>query len=252
MRRIKYGVPRIEFLLAFGVGVTVSSGVGKAVLDYLLPPVYAAENQEPSLEQLAQQWNMPLSQVQQIYKEMHQPVVTTLSGTSVREVTPYDYQQQVLGSGRPGLVLFYEDKPELTGANPSRGLASVYRTLERMFMNQINFFMYSQVRWELQSQNQYEKTFANSQCGVTQYPSVVMYSPWDLLKGETPQRNDGKVKRIDIWKEGFSKIQYWHSWYIGDEKSPGLKPWVEFNLIKDAGFVLRCNNTSDAKRINYR
>ena len=29
-----------------------------------------------------------------------------------------------------------------------------------------------------------------------------MYSHFDLTKGETPERNDGKVKQIDIFRGG--------------------------------------------------
>jgi len=82
--------------------------------------------------------------------------------------------------------------------------------------------------------------------GVTAPPSIAMYSPFDLLKGETPYKNDGKIKQIDILRGGPTADKWINPWI------KWLKPWFETNITSPNGkYAIRLNNSDDDKKVFY-
>ena len=82
--------------------------------------------------------------------------------------------------------------------------------------------------------------------GVSRVPSQVLYCPWDFTAGETPDRNSGVVKKLDI--------------LCGNPLPSTVIPamsnsvkWINSNLVRNGSFVWRANNTSPTvwSRSNY-
>ncbi len=100
---------------------------------------------------------------------------------------------------KPVLVFFYHNKdppwtkPEAKGT-AYRG-AIVFRKLAEKLSGQIKFVCYTVDSDPIMSANNYDGF--NKKLDILTIPSNAMYSPWDILKGETPNKHDGNIKRID-------------------------------------------------------
>lgn len=83
--------------------------------------------------------------------------------------------------------------------------------------------------------------------GVTGLPSLVMYSPWDITKKETKEKNNNKIKNIDLLKGG-------------PNKDTLVMPWLDFlnnNWIptnqkpNKEKYAWRFNNSLKEKKVKY-
>ena len=224
--------------------------VGLLSSPYLLNKAYAQEptqtvSQEPSLEQLANEWKIPVSEVEKIAQEMKQPVAETLKGYAT-PVCHDSYNREVFQENlpkeqrKPVLVLFYlDEKHAETGA--SQGLASVYKTLVKEFGSRVKFLSYNQ------DCDSWSSNYSNirSAYDIRAPPSIVMYAPFDLLNGETPANNAEIIKRIDTLRGGIDKTKSWEGWVTGVSK------WIKTNLTSPNYNILRrFNNTGEPKDIN--
>jgi len=231
-------------------------GLGGLVLTAtpsLVKSVFGEENpapeKEPTLEELAAKWNMPLSEVQRIAAEMKQPVMETLKGYAM-PVCHSDYDKEVFQKHlpakdkKPSLVMFYEDLPESNdtlGVQYSRGFASVFKELSKNFGNKIKFLCYHSNcdEWSKENNHKNIRFFYD----IRAPPSTAMYGIFDLLKGETPDRNDGKIKRIDTLRGGVKEIKWALSW-INDLG----KYWIPTNITEpNYQYVFKTQNTQGPK-----
>jgi len=212
------------------------------------------EEKEPTLEELAQKWNMPLSEVQRIDKEMKQPVMETLKGYA-QPVCHSDYDQEVFQSDlptdkrKPVLVMFYVDEPDskdIAGIQYSRGLASVYKVLIQNFPVKVKFLIYDGNcdDWSKECIRGTPHGNLALTYDIRAPPSIAMYGVFDLLKGETQNKNDGIVKRIDTLEGGLKKIKNWQEWL------DWLNKWISVNLINPEPKIFRYEHSSKEKFYN--
>ncbi len=132
---------------------------------------------------------------------------------------------ELLDTGKPALVLFYTNK-DLTGA--SKRDAIMFKKLAEKYGDRINFVAYKEEsRLE---KNKFDGMFKLANLfGSTTYgcPSIVMFSYFDLLKGETPNKNNGKLKQIDILRGGPETDQQ-----IPNNLRNFDNWWVKINLLE--------------------
>jgi thiol-disulfide isomerase/thioredoxin len=232
--------------------------VGLLSSPYLLNKAYAQEatqtvSQEPGLEQLAKEWNMPVSKVEAIAQEMKQPVAETLKGYA-KPVCHDTYNREVFQENlpkeqrKPVLVLFYVDEPksdDAEGIKFSRGLSSVYKALAKEFGNKIKFLSYNS---DCDSWSNYDiHVNLRENYGVEAPPSIVMYTSFDLLNGGTPVKNEGRIKIIDTLKGGLSKVESWETFYsfLGKE-------WILTNTSNSKDYVWRFGNSNQERKISLK
>lgn len=204
------------------------------------------QTQEPSLEQLAKEWNMPVSEIERIAQEMKQPVAETLKGYAT-PVCHDSYDREVFQKHlpkeqrKPVLVLFYlNEKHAKTRA--SQGLASVLKKLSEEFRDEAKFLSYDQ-DCDV-SENQHDRYMKiRARYDIRAPPSIVMYAPFDLLKGETPARNDGRIKRVDTLRGGFDEIRLWNTFYDFLGQS-----WILTNMNDSTNYVWRFENSGQEKK----
>ena len=203
------------------------------------------EEKEPTLEELAQKWNMPLSEVQRIDKEMKQPVMETLKGYA-QPVCHSTYNREVFQEHlpkeqrKPSLVMFYNENIS-SGPNYSRGLAPVFKDLSKTFVNKVKFLCYDGNCDEWSRQNGHENLV--KVYDIIEPPSIAMYCPFDLLKKETPEKNDGKIKRIDTLKGGPVNTKWALDWINNIAEY-----WIPTNITNPNNqYVYKTQNTSGPK-----
>ena len=229
---------RRQFLTGLGI-----AGIAAA----LSPQIVIAQEAEPTLEDLAKKWGMPLSEVKRIDKEMKQPVMETLKGYA-KSICHSDYDKEVfqadlpLAKRKPVMMMFYVDEPDskdTAGIQYSRGLSSVYKVLTQNFPSKAKFLSYNFYCDDWSGSDEHRnirKTY-----DIIAPPSIAMYGTFDLLKGETQQKNDGAIKRVDTLKGGFRKINDWHEWW------ELLNKWISVNLINPESKILRYENSLEEK-----
>lgn len=79
--------------------------------------------------------------------------------------------------------------------------------------------------------------------GLTGLPSIVLYSSFDLVKGETPTNNDGEIKQIDVVNGGPSADNWIIPWLLPTDNCCGLFNWVNSNLKSNNSFCWRFYNS---------
>ena len=79
-------------------------------------------------------------------------------------------------------------------------------------------------------------------------PSIALYSLFDLLRGETSQENDGRIKQVDILRGSPAKTSSLPSWFYGSES---MSDWIETNLFLNPAknYVIRVNNSSTPQTV---
>lgn len=175
---------------------------------------------------------------------MKKPVSVTLNPneTHVKEVTPDNYDGLVYRNNKGSLVLFVRQEEH---DEPSRGLASVFRALDEKYNGKLDFFVFYDEKWSTMP----GKTRGNKivyQENIQAPPSIAMYSLFDLLKGETSEKNDGNIKKIDILKGGLVKPDEWILAY------KILNEWFNTNILNPNGkYVQRMNNSFNPHKVDY-
>lgn len=147
-----------------------------------------------------------------------------LQGTKVKYIKPYEIEKELEGPHkRPALLLLDSPLEYGTKSYLSRGSAIIFRSLAEKYEDRIDFYVTEGVPtdWSERAKNMFG-VLPDYVHGV---PSIAMYSPYDITKGETPQKNNGKRKLIDTLRGGpdQEKIE------IGLKILPVW--WVEPNLF---------------------
>jgi hypothetical protein len=71
-------------------------------------------------------------------------------------------------------------------------------------------------------------------------PSTVMYSPWEILEGETPGNNDKNIKLLDVSLGAPYSDEEILLWLYSGDKA--VNNWVKYNLFDNPGYTYRENN----------
>ncbi len=98
----------------------------------------------------------------------------------------------------------------------------------------------------LLAENNYVKLF--DLLGVKDFPCYILYSTWDITKGETLQNNSGVIKKIDSVRGGPKP----ESRSI-DRDIKAVSNWVESNLIPSKfEYAMRFNYSRQLQKIYYK
>lgn len=109
---------------------------------------------------------------------------------------------------KPVMVFFYDSikagKPE-----PSKRDAIIFKKLAQHYAGKVDFVGFD-VRetkhWSDDITEKWKKITATY--GIKSPPSIAMYSTFDLVNGETPDKNDGNIKQVDILKGAPNSDKY--------------------------------------------
>jgi hypothetical protein len=71
-------------------------------------------------------------------------------------------------------------------------------------------------------------------------PCTVMYSPWEILEGETPDNNDRNIKLLDVSLGAPYSDEEILVWLYSGDKA--INNWVKYNLFNNPGYTYRENN----------
>jgi hypothetical protein len=124
-----------------------------------------------------------------------------------------NFDELVYKIGKPTVVLFYDVKPEKQSPDVAKREAIVFKTLSEMYGNKLNFVVYNDriapKKRGLHPNDGYWNISERSikEC-IKGLPSIAIYSKFDLEKGETPTKNDGKLKQVDIMNGGPMEDKY--------------------------------------------
>ena len=162
---------------------------------------------------------------------------------------------------KPVLVLFYDIDREGVAYN-LRG-SIIFKELNKKYNNRLKFLAIN-LPWKEKDSEYHKMTLdAKSYHGkglgifstsegkrrkqlppIKGAPSIAMYSPWEVLEGETPSNNDMNIKLLDISLGAPYKDEDIPGWlYLGDD---ALINWVKYNLFNNPGYTYRENNTASS------
>ncbi|QQG38886.1 MAG: hypothetical protein HYS32_00235 [Candidatus Woesearchaeota archaeon] len=226
--------------------------------DHLKKDVLAApqdpprqENPVPALERITEEkinQLMSRGSVDEILKEEHESGAITklVYNTENPEETAREYKRLVFQEDveaekrRPILVMFHSN------SDPSKRDAIIFKELERKYRSQVRFVTFK-VDAEGDGVERTYRTFPRLLgINVRGPPSIAMFGRFDLLKGETAEENDERIKHLDILYGGPKSNEWIDDWLYGDNSS---SDWVESNLIKPNGrYVVRLNNSATPQR----
>ena len=236
------GLTRRTFIKQLGVaGASVATGLNSYKRAEATANGYLRQDGTPDLELIA--------------RDMRTSVRHIFEGVNVTYVTPETYKREVFQEDMPPkkrkpvmMFAFSDIRPEkypVGGPSPDTGIATVCKQIKLDLGDRIKLVAYDDQ--ELPKTAGYTLSNLSHEIGVTTIPSVVIYSKFDLLRKETSESNDGKIKKIDIFKTGFSDpYKWWGEVYnfLGNE-------WLGTNVTQPNGkYVWRFNNSKDEKRFN--
>lgn len=148
---------------------------------------------------------------------------------------------------QPVLVLFYTQ--EMNPRTGEKGLdvaereAIIFRQLALQYEGKIRFVAFDEAN-DPRFKREFERG-TEERYNVTSLPSIVMYSPWDVVRGETPVEHDGVVTKVDILRGGPASNEK----ALEAANTIG-EWWVAPNLLNrptpdDDGVLYRFLNTGD-------
>ena len=234
-------------LIAVLMGIIVAAFMGCAKP---LPPLTVPIDQL-SLEQKIP-YLMERGDVESILKEEYDSgLIQQIKYDKAKEETNFDelvYQKNVPADERmPVFVFFWNSRPTRVAEIDYRS-AIMAKEIAHMYKNKINFVTYDvQENPKLDWHN--SKTKFPEKHGVDLTPSFALYSQWDLLKGETPEKNDGEIKQIDILRGGPNE-----NWRIDKEWLPFFRDkWIPTNITNINGeYAWRFNNSCNEEKKPYQ
>jgi hypothetical protein len=121
------------------------------------------------------------------------------------KATNYDalvFQKHLKAEERkPGLVLVYRNKdpPYAKQIRTAHRDAIIFKRLAQKFVDKVKFVCYNADLSPEMAANSYAGFNA---LGILALPSIAMYSKFDVVKGETPENNDGNIKMVDVIRGG--------------------------------------------------
>ena len=172
--------------------------------------------------------------------------ITQVKYDSRKGTTDFDalvFQEHLKAGGRKPVLAMIS----ATATDSSKREAVIFKELAKRYEGQIEFVIYTQGTEPNLTPKDIEAKY-----GIKGAPSIIMYSPFDLVNGETPEKNDGRIKQIDILRGGPNA-----DWRIlKGEKSLGWLPfcvgWVDTNMTNpNYSWCWRLNNSANEKKVFY-
>ena len=237
----------LEGILAGAIAV---SGV-----DAFINPIYAQQKQEQKKDMIPMQEIERLMQRQTVddilREEYDSGRIQKIRYSPWRGRTNFDESVYQKGNKdkMPVLVLFYAgDFQDFTKEQNDceKREAIIFKELSKKYKGNIRFVVFEDDTDPNLARNNHQGVRATY--GIIAPPSIALYSPFDLLKGETPERNNGEIKQIDILRGGPTADKWINPWI------PFLsKKWIDTNLTKPNGeYVKRFGNSNKLQKIDYR
>lgn len=167
----------------------------------------------------------------EINRYMRMNRVEDILGNSAEYITPQSWDRTIENSDKPALVFVYSNTRY---KEPSKRSAIIFRELAKHYAEKVNFYSCDNVN---------DLIYKN----IHGPPSIAMYSRFDLVNGETPQNNDGRMKRVDIFRGGPNA-----DWRINKEWLPFTDEWLQTNLTNpNYQWTWRMNNSWTEKKVLY-
>ena len=118
-----------------------------------------------------------------------------------------NFDELVYKSGKPVVVLFDDSKPGEKTHIVCKREAIVFKALSEMYGSKLNFIVYNdrdapKKRGLAPNKEYWNISERSVKEGIKDLPSIAIYSKFDLVKGETPEKNDGILKQVDIMRKG--------------------------------------------------
>jgi hypothetical protein len=232
----EYSKPtRRGILTLFAKGVAAAMVLG--VANVVNSAAYGQEAKaEITAEEIAEQ--MQKGTVEEILKGARVEYVQRVGND-----TNFDalvYQKSLKSEDRkPVLVFFYRntDPPNWPTPGSAHRTAIIFNKLSKKYSDKIKFVCFNQ------SVEPQGDAGVRAKYEIAAPPSIAMYSKFDVVLGETPFKNNGEIKRIDISRGGPAKDSGIHVTH-----SNLVNYWINPNLLsipnpdKD-GKIYRYNNS---------
>lgn len=173
-----------------------------------------------------------------------------------------DFYNKVYNLGRPCVVFTYDSRTYFY-SDVSKRAAIVFKNLayfiKKFHPDEVNFFVYDVSKApDYVYRNgkvpgkgkEILDEFKKKGWVFRTTPDMLMYSPFDLVKGETPGNNDGRVELIDVLFDGPGKNGYVLGWLYEQNDERTTINWIKTNITNPNGnYVLRLNNSTNAERV---
>ena len=170
--------------------------------------------------------------------------ITQVKYDSRKGTTDFDalvFQEHLkAGDRKPVLAMI-----SATATDSSKREAVIFKELAKRYEGQIEFVIYTQGTEPNLTPKDIEAKY-----GIKGAPSIIMYSPFDLVNGETPENNNGKIKQIDILRGGPKNNLQIPNW-IRDFPVWWINPNLFCKATPDKdGLLYRFMNTGDYKKVD--
>ena len=136
------------------------------------------------------------------------------------------YQKNLKSEERkPVLAFFYHNKdpPDTLQKGTAHRSAIIFKTLAQKFVDKIKFVCYNAGMDPAKAANNYAWF---DKLGILTIPSIAMYSKFDVLKGETVEKNSGQIKQIDVIRGGPVEDKF-----IAPRTRNNANYWIPTNLF---------------------
>lgn len=146
---------------------------------------------------------------------------------------------------KPAIVFFYQNYKLNQSNDFSKRNAIILRYIFEKYADKINLICYNMDNLNDAEDTNFDRIAQNGILHKNPFscPSFVLFSYFDLLNGETPDKNDGKIKPIDVLRGGPDADKYIKNLY---DDLTGY--WFPMNLFVDHNcegkkVISRLNNT---------
>jgi len=153
---------------------------------------------------------------------------------------------------KPVLVMFYSGDNDISKkefvAEAQFREAIILKEIETLYGNKMNSLVFKVPYTDIKKASPYgvplEKAIGTFVRGS---PSLTLYGQFDLLKEETPEKNDGRIKHLDTLFGGPKENRFIIQWIY---PKLGAIDWLDSNVIEPNGeYAVRINNSSPIKPV---
>jgi len=170
---------------------------------------------------------------------------------SAKKYKEFVFQENLDSKDRkPVLVMFYRKvKGDTTGAAERESI--ILKEIEKIYGDKINSLAFLVPMENKETGAPYEQPLKDLiGVWIRGAPSIALYGQYDLLKGETEEKNDGKIKHLDTLYKGPLENKTILTGIIGCRDY-----WINpnaFSIASPNGKIGRFNNEGELKVIDYK
>ena len=170
---------------------------------------------------------------------------------SAKKYKEFVFQENLDSKDRkPVLVMFYRKvKGDTTGAAERESI--ILKEIEKIYGDKINSLAFLVPMENKETGAPYEQPLKDLiGVWIRGAPSIALYGQYDLLKGETEEKNNGKIKHLDTLYKGPLENKTILTGIIGCRDY-----WINpnaFSIASPNGKIGRFNNEGELKVIDYK